>query len=127
MVRRFVHFEVLCIAKYRYGEKICHRNGRCFPLKGTPPSANKQLSSHSSRTGKNRRAGPKKFVYIFPLKKQIIGFFWKTFRAFFRPISGLLKCSNDLFNLGWQHCFHRSGTCQCKVSQNVRSGEQYTF
>jgi hypothetical protein len=25
MVRRFVHFKVLCCAKYRYGEKIFHR------------------------------------------------------------------------------------------------------
>jgi hypothetical protein len=25
MARRFVHFEVLCTAKYRYGEKFLHR------------------------------------------------------------------------------------------------------
>jgi hypothetical protein len=64
MFRRVVHFAVLCIAKYWYGEKIFHLNGRFFPFTGNPTSAYKQLSSHSSRTGENRRARPKKFVYI---------------------------------------------------------------
>jgi hypothetical protein len=61
--------------------KIFHRNGRFFPRTGNPPSAYKQLSFNSSRTGKNRRAGPKIFDYIrvanlgdFSPKKQILGF-----------------------------------------------------
>jgi hypothetical protein len=48
--------------------------------------------------GKNRRAGSKIFVFIsvailgdLSPKKQILEFFGKTLRAFFRPISGLLK------------------------------------
>jgi hypothetical protein len=64
MVRRFVHFEVLCTAKYRYGEKCLHRKIKFYLLTGNPPSAYKQLSSNSSRTGKNRRARPKIFVFI---------------------------------------------------------------
>jgi hypothetical protein len=30
MVRRLMHFEVLCTAKYRYGEKILHRKIKFF-------------------------------------------------------------------------------------------------
>jgi hypothetical protein len=60
MVCRFVHFDVFCTAKYRY------RYGKIkFDLcTGNLPTAYKQLSSNSSRTGKNRRAGQKIFVYI---------------------------------------------------------------
>jgi hypothetical protein len=64
MVRCFVHFEVLCTAKHRHGEKFLHRKIKFYRPTGNPPSACKQLSSNSSRTGKNRRAGPKIFVYI---------------------------------------------------------------
>jgi hypothetical protein len=42
-----------------------HRKGRFdlnVPRTGNLPSAFKQLSSNSFRTGKNRRAGPKIFV-----------------------------------------------------------------
>jgi hypothetical protein len=77
MVRRFVQFEVLCPAKYRYGEKFLHRKIEFYLRTGNPPSTYKQLYSNSSRTGKNRRAGPKVFVYIMVanLKNQILGFF----------------------------------------------------
>jgi hypothetical protein len=51
MVRRFMHFEVLCIAKYRYGENFLHRKIKFYLRTGNPPSAYKQLSSKSSRTG----------------------------------------------------------------------------
>jgi hypothetical protein len=64
MVRRFVHFEVLCTANYRYGKKVLHRKIKIYLRSGNLPSASKQLSSNSSRTGKNRRAKPKIFVYI---------------------------------------------------------------
>jgi hypothetical protein len=47
MFRRFEHFEVLCTAKYRYGEKILHRKIKFY-----------------LRTGKNRQAGPNIFVKI---------------------------------------------------------------
>jgi hypothetical protein len=56
MVPRFVDFEVSCSAKYRYGEKFLHRNIIFYLRTGNPPSAYKQLSSNSSRTGKYRRA-----------------------------------------------------------------------
>jgi hypothetical protein len=62
MVRRFVHFEVICTVKYRYGEKILHRKIKFYLRTGNPPLAYKQLSSNSSRTGKNRQAGPKIIV-----------------------------------------------------------------
>jgi hypothetical protein len=84
MVRRLMHFEVLCTAKYRYSENFLHRKIKFYLLTGNPPSAYKQLSSNSSRTGKNRRAGPKIFIFIyirvanfgdFSPKKQILGFF----------------------------------------------------
>jgi hypothetical protein len=35
----------------------------------------------------------------------------------------LKKCKK----IGWQHRFHRTSTLQCKVPQNARSGEPYTF
>jgi hypothetical protein len=53
-----------CTAKYRYGEKYLHRKIKFYLRTGNQPSAYKQLPSNSSRTGKNRRAGPKIFVYI---------------------------------------------------------------
>jgi hypothetical protein len=56
MVRRFVHFEVICIAKYRYGEKYLHRKIKFYLRTGNPPSVYKQLSSNSSRTGENSLA-----------------------------------------------------------------------
>jgi hypothetical protein len=59
-----VHFGVLCTAKYRYGEKILHRKIKFYLRTGNPPSAYEQLSSNSSRAGKNRRAGLKIFVYL---------------------------------------------------------------
>jgi hypothetical protein len=56
MVRRFVHFEVLCTAKYRYGEKCLHRKIKFYLRTGNQPSAYKQLSSNCSVRGKI--AGP---------------------------------------------------------------------
>jgi hypothetical protein len=64
MVRRFVHLEVLCTAKYRYGEKFLHCKIKFYLRTGNLPTAYKQLSLNSSYPGKNRRAGPKIFVYI---------------------------------------------------------------
>jgi hypothetical protein len=42
MFRRFKHFEVLCTAKYRYGEKFLHRKIKFYLRTGYPPSAYKQ-------------------------------------------------------------------------------------
>jgi hypothetical protein len=94
-----------------------------------------KLSSNSSRTGKNCLAGPKIFVYIraanlgdFSPKKANFGILLKKAQGIFSTNSGRLKCYKDLFlNLGWQHCFHRNGTLQCKLTQNARSGVPYTF
>jgi hypothetical protein len=80
-VRRSVHFAVLCNAKYRYGEKIFHRNGRFFP-----PST---LINHSLQTvlvrGKTLGRAQAICLYqgIFPLKKQIWEFFLKNVRGIF--------------------------------------------
>jgi hypothetical protein len=63
MVRRVVHFVVLFIEEYRYSEKTFHRNVKIFPRTGNPPTAYQHLSSKSSRRVRNRRAGPKTFVY----------------------------------------------------------------
>jgi hypothetical protein len=41
-----------------------HRKIKFYLRTGNPPSAYQQLSSNSSRTGKNHRDGPKIFVYI---------------------------------------------------------------
>jgi hypothetical protein len=63
---KFVHFEVICTAQYRYGEKLLHHLRT-----GNPTSAFKQLSSNSARQGKNRRAGdfsPKKANFGILLK-----------------------------------------------------------
>jgi hypothetical protein len=62
MVRRFVHFEVLCTAKYRYGAKFLHFKIKFYRRTGNLPTTYEQLSSNSSRTGKNRQAWPKIFV-----------------------------------------------------------------
>jgi hypothetical protein len=82
MVHRFVHCVVLCTAKYRYDEKFLHRKIKFYLRTGNPPSVYKQLSSNISPSGKNRRAGPKIFVYIrvanlgdFSPKKQILEIF----------------------------------------------------
>jgi hypothetical protein len=58
MVRRFVQFGVLCIAKYRYGETIFHRNGKFFPVR----EIRHQFSSNSSHTGKIAGTGQR---YLF--------------------------------------------------------------
>jgi hypothetical protein len=61
-----------------------HRKIKFYLHTGNLPTAYKQLSSKSSRTGKIRRTGPKIFVYNrvanlgdFSLKKLILGFFEK--------------------------------------------------
>jgi hypothetical protein len=65
---------------------------------GNLPSAYKQLSSNSSHTGKNFRAGPMTFVYSrvsnledFSSKKSKLGILLRNFPGIFRPISVLLK------------------------------------
>jgi hypothetical protein len=98
---------------------------------GNPLTAYKHFSSNSSRTARNRRAGPKTFVYTrvaslgdFPLNCKFWGFFVKNVLGIFwtfKVLEGFFK------NLGWQHCFHLTYTLQCKVHQNARSGEPYTF
>jgi hypothetical protein len=50
--RRFVHFEVLFIDKYRYGESIFPRDVKFCPRTGNPPTAYQHLSLASSRTGR---------------------------------------------------------------------------
>jgi hypothetical protein len=95
--RRFIHFAGLFIEKYRYGEKIIHRNVKNFHRTVSPPRAYKQLSSVSSHTVKNRRAGPKTFVCTrvanlgyFPLKKKTnLGILLKDELGIFRPRSKL--------------------------------------
>jgi hypothetical protein len=101
MVRRFVHFEVLCTAKYRYGEKYLRRKIKFYLRTGNLPTAYKQLSSNSSRTGKNHRTGPKIFFYIrvanlgdFSPKKTNFRVFYKNVQGIFRPISKP-RCGKD--------------------------------
>jgi hypothetical protein len=52
MFRRFVHFEVLVIDKYRYGNSIFPRDVKFFTRTGNPPTAYQHLSSAGSRTGR---------------------------------------------------------------------------
>jgi hypothetical protein len=59
-----VNFEVLAIDKYRYGKNIFPRDVKFCPRTGNPPRAYQHLSLAGSRTGRNRRAGQKTFVYI---------------------------------------------------------------
>jgi hypothetical protein len=80
---------VLSIANYRncYGEKNFHRKVKFLPLTVNPPSAYQQVSSNSSRTRKNRRARPKRPVFVYikvdtledfsPLKSK--SKFWDSF------------------------------------------------
>jgi hypothetical protein len=96
LVRRFAHFEVLCTAKYKYGEKVLLRKINFYLRTGYLPTADKQLSSKSSRTGKHFRAGPKIFVFIwvvnlgdFPPKKANFVIFLKNVQGIFRPLSRL--------------------------------------
>jgi hypothetical protein len=51
--RRFVHFEVLVIYKYRYGENIFPRDVKFCPRRGNPPTAYQHLSLAGSRTGRS--------------------------------------------------------------------------
>jgi hypothetical protein len=51
MFRRSVHFEVLFIDKYRYGENIFPRDVKFCPRSENPPSAYRHLSLGGSRTG----------------------------------------------------------------------------
>jgi hypothetical protein len=85
-----VHFGVLFIEEYRYGEKTVHRNVKFFPRTGNPPSAYKHLSSKSSRTARNRWAGPKTFVAnlgdFLPKKANLGDSFEKCSGHFFIPI-----------------------------------------
>jgi hypothetical protein len=46
MVRRVVHFAILLIEKYRYGERFFHFKVKIFHHTENPPSAYKQLSSN---------------------------------------------------------------------------------
>jgi hypothetical protein len=48
--RRFVHFAVLFIEEYRYGEKTFYRNVKFCPRTGNPPTAYQRLSLASSRS-----------------------------------------------------------------------------
>jgi hypothetical protein len=50
--RSFVHFEVLVIDKYRYGENIFPRDVKFCPRTGIPPTAYQHLSLAGSRTGR---------------------------------------------------------------------------
>jgi hypothetical protein len=59
-----VHFEVLVIDKYRYGENIFPPDVKFCPRTGNPPTACQHLSLAGSRMGRNRRVGPKTFVYF---------------------------------------------------------------
>jgi hypothetical protein len=59
-----VHFEVPVIDKYRYGENIFPREVKFCPRTGNPPTSYQHLSLAGSHTGRNRRVGPKTFVYI---------------------------------------------------------------
>jgi hypothetical protein len=87
-------------------------------IRENPPSAFKQLSSKSSRTGKNRRAGPKMFVFIrvanvgdFSPQKENFGILLKSAQGIFYTNIWTFKVLTRFFlNLGWQHCFHRTGT-----------------
>jgi hypothetical protein len=85
---------------------------------GNPTSAYRQFSSNSSRTGKNRRAGPKTFVYTnlgdFSSKKANLGNIW-TFEVL-----------RDFLKFGLEARFSPVPV-QCKVPQNARRGEPYTF
>jgi hypothetical protein len=88
MVRRFMHFDVLYIQEYQYGEKTFHRNVKIFPFTGILLTSYQHLSSKSSHMVRNCRAGPKTFGYTrvanlgdFCLEKQIWGFFCKMFWA----------------------------------------------
>jgi hypothetical protein len=51
MFRRFVHFEVLVIDKYHYGENFFSRDVKFCPRTGNPPTAYQHLSLAGSRTG----------------------------------------------------------------------------
>jgi hypothetical protein len=66
---------------------------------------------------KNRRAGPKAFVYTgvanlgdFPPKKANFGIPLKNVLCIFIWTFEVLK--RFFCNLGWQPCFHRTGTFQ---------------
>jgi hypothetical protein len=50
MFRHFVHFKVLVIDKYRYGENIFPRDVKFCPRTGNPTTAYQHLSLASSRT-----------------------------------------------------------------------------
>jgi hypothetical protein len=98
-----VHFEVLCCAKYRCDENFLHRKIKFYLRTGNPPSEYNQLSSNSSRTGKNRRAGPKIFIYnrvanFSPIKANF-GILLKNAQGIFRPISGLIKVLKRFFKI----------------------------
>jgi hypothetical protein len=63
MVRRVGHFDVLFIERYQYGERFFHRKVKIFNHSRIPQTAYKHLSSKSSSTVRNHRAGPTTFVY----------------------------------------------------------------
>jgi hypothetical protein len=90
--RRFVHFGVLVIEEYQYGEKTFHRNVKFYPRTANTPTAFQHLSLASSRTVRNRRVGPKTFVYTrvanlgdFSPKKANLGILLKNVLGFVRP------------------------------------------
>jgi hypothetical protein len=55
MFPRFVHFEVLVIDKYRYGENIFPPDVNFCPRTGNLPTAYQHLSLAGSRTGRRWR------------------------------------------------------------------------
>jgi hypothetical protein len=73
-----VHFEVLVIDKYHYGENIFPRDVKFCPRRtGNLLTAYKHLYLAGSGTGINHRAGPKKLFtpnlptsVIFPLQSK---------------------------------------------------------
>jgi hypothetical protein len=129
MVHRFVHLEVIFTSKYRCGEKFLHRKIKFYLGTGNPPSAYKQLSSNNSRTGNNRRAGPKIFVYVrvanlgdFSPKKANFGILLKTAQGIFETNIWTFKVLKRFFKI-WVV----STVFTVTVLQNARSGEPYTF
>jgi hypothetical protein len=87
-------------------KNFLHRKIKFYLRTGNPPSPYKQLSSNSSRTGKNRGAGPKIFVYIrvanleeFSPKKANFGILLKNDQGIFRPIFGLFKVLKGFFKI----------------------------
>jgi hypothetical protein len=121
MVRRFVHFEwkvllrwkIVCTLTLNSVREIRHSVWiiifKQFSYGEKSPGQAEDICLHQ---GCQLRG-------FFCLTKQIFWFFWKTLRAYFRPISGLLKCWKDFFKFvlaalfSPYRCFAMQSTPKC--------------